>query len=264
MFERPTDNKFIGIFFLYYIGGQLAEHAIADPAIEKLLKSKETYDVVITETFVNEAFFLFARHFNAQHIVFSPTNPNEWVYYLTGNPQPYAYVSSLTLDLGSQMTFLERAYNAIFCVFADLVIHNYHIPRQDRLVRKYFPDAPYLGDYIAETNRLVLLNSHVSLKDPQPYVPNMIDIGGFHVDSPKPIPVDLKKVLDSAKNGVIYFSMGSNLKGKDLPNHAREAILKAFGERKELILWKWEDPNLPGKPKNVIIQDWFPQSDLLG
>lgn len=74
---------------------------------------------------------------------------------------------------------------------------------------------------------------------------------------------DLQKLLDNAKNGLIYFSMGSNLKSKDLPDEMKESILKVFSELKQTVLWKFEEV-LPNAPKNVHIVNWAPQNSILG
>ncbi|KAG6465171.1 UDP-glycosyltransferase, partial [Manduca sexta] len=46
---------------------------------------------------------------------------------------------------------------------------------------------------------------------------------------------------------------------KDLLN----AFLDAFREIPYDILWKFDGDNLENVPKNVRIQKWFPQRDLL-
>uniref|UniRef100_V5GK87 UDP-glucuronosyltransferase n=2 Tax=Anoplophora glabripennis TaxID=217634 RepID=V5GK87_ANOGL len=91
----------------------------------------------------------------------------------------------------------------------------------------------------------------------------MVQIGGFHIRPPKTLPGDLQKFLDDAKEGVIYFSLGSNLRSKNLPPQKRDAFLTAFSKLKQRVLWKWEDEDLPGKPPNVKIAKWFPQQDIL-
>ncbi|KAJ8954683.1 hypothetical protein NQ318_011375 [Aromia moschata] len=90
-----------------------------------------------------------------------------------------------------------------------------------------------------------------------PLVPSMIEIGGFHVAPPKKLPKDLQDYLDNASEGVIYFSLGSNLKKK------RDMLLRVFSKLKEKVLWKWEDDILPGQPPNVKLGKWFPQQDIL-
>lgn len=69
--------------------------------------------------------------------------------------------------------------------------------------------------------------------------------------------------MDNAKHGVIYFSMGSNLKSKDIPKVIKENLLKVFGELKQTVLWKFEE-DLPNTPKNVHILNWAPQQSILG
>lgn len=73
----------------------------------------------------------------------------------------------------------------------------------------------------------------------------------------------MKLFIESAKHGVVYFSLGSNLKSSQLPLETREFLLKTFSTLKQKVMWKWEDENLPGKPDNVLISKWFPQDDIL-
>ena len=68
--------------------------------------------------------------------------------------------------------------------------------------------------------------------------------------------------MDSAKDGVIFFSMGSNLKSKDLPDELKASLLKMFGSLKQTVLWKFEEV-LPNMPKNVHILTWAPQQEIL-
>lgn len=69
--------------------------------------------------------------------------------------------------------------------------------------------------------------------------------------------------METAKNGVIYFSMGSNLKSKDWPEEIKQGLLKMFGALKQTVLWKFEE-DLPNVPKNVHILKWAPQPSILG
>jgi len=75
---------------------------------------------------------------------------------------------------------------------------------------------------------------------------------------------DLQTFLDSASDGVIYFSMGSVLQSSDLPDYKRDAFLEAFSELKQRVLWKWETDALPAAPGNLRVGKWFPQADILG
>lgn len=137
---------------------------------------------------------------------------------------------------------------------------------------------------MAEKLSVILLNSHPSFTDPVPSVQQMIDIGGYHVEKPKPLPKvlllsfrlavrsfknqqslqDLQKFMDDAKEGVVLFSLGSNLKSSQLPPEKRDAILKVLSKLKQKVLWKWETDVLPGQPPNVKLSKWLPQNDIMG
>lgn len=72
--------------------------------------------------------------------------------------------------------------------------------------------------------------------------------------------------MTSAKRGVIYFSMGSIVKGASIPNEQSLAMLRAFGRLEGYkVLWKWEDelPAAEIRPDNVMFVSWMPQFDVL-
>jgi glucuronosyltransferase len=68
----------------------------------------------------------------------------------------------------------------------------------------------------------------------------------------------------SGKDGFIYFSMGSVLKGSKMPESHRLALLKAFSRIRQKVLWKWETETMPDLPPNVKLVKWAPQQDILG
>ncbi|KAK9736966.1 UDP-glucoronosyl and UDP-glucosyl transferase [Popillia japonica] len=137
----------------------------------------------------------------------------------------------------------------------------YTYPKQNAIIKKYFPDAPHINDIIYNTS-LILFNSDNSFNQPIPTTPNSVEIGGFHVRPPKKLPEELQKILDNAKHGVVYFSLGSVMKSSLIPVEKRQEIIRALSKLKETVLWKFEE-GLSNLPPNVIIKSWFPQSDLL-
>jgi glucuronosyltransferase len=74
---------------------------------------------------------------------------------------------------------------------------------------------------------------------------------------------DLQKLLDNAKNGVIVFSLGTNVRSDKLDKNIQKALLEAFSKISETVIWKFES-ELENLPKNVIVRKWLPQNDILG
>ncbi|CAH1984651.1 unnamed protein product [Acanthoscelides obtectus] len=251
-----------GFMNIYKMVLQLTEDTLSYPEVQNLIKSGEKFDVVIVSQFMNEAHYMLAPHFNAHLIGLSTIGSSNWNNYLVGNPSLPSVDREMMLSHPRRMNFFQRSLNTLVSVINYLARTFYLLPNHAELTKKYISDKIDFEKELYNVS-LVLLNSHPSVSDPKPHVPNMVEIGGFHIKEPKPLPEDLKKLLDGAKHGVIYFSMGSNIKSKDLPVEKRNVILKAFGKRKETILWKFEEDSLPGKPKNVIIRKWFPQQDIL-
>jgi len=69
--------------------------------------------------------------------------------------------------------------------------------------------------------------------------------------------------MDGAKEGVIYFSMGSFIQGSEFPKEKLDALLDAFSVLKQKVIFKWEEESMPGKPSNVKIGKWLPQQSIL-
>lgn len=91
----------------------------------------------------------------------------------------------------------------------------------------------------------------------------MIPVGGLHIEEPKELPKDIKKFLDGAKDGAVYFSLGTNIVGKDVTEEKINAIVKAFARLPQRVLWKFDNVNLKVS-ENVKIANWLPQNDVLG
>ncbi|XP_047994958.1 UDP-glucosyltransferase 2-like [Leguminivora glycinivorella] len=108
---------------------------------------------------------------------------------------------------------------------------------------------------------LMLGNSHaatgLAIKLPQSYVP----VAGFHIQE-EPLPHNLLKIMDDAHDGVIYFSMGSLLKSRRMPDTLKQGLLAMFGSLRQTVIWKLEETP-ENVPKNVHIFSFVPQQSVL-
>lgn len=76
---------------------------------------------------------------------------------------------------------------------------------------------------------------------------------------------DLKAFIDSAKKGVVIFSLGTNFRSDFLPPAKQQLFLDVFSELPDYhFVWKFES-NIPSAdlPKNVLIRPWLPVSNIL-
>lgn len=251
---------------IYELGAFITNYTFHNEAVKKFIESPfERFDLVIINAFVNEALLGFGYHYGAPIIAFSPVAALTWSSNLVGAPIPLSYVPHPFLNFSDQMGFLQRLTNIVFNVF-DNCLHSYWFSIHNDMYEQHFPGKKKTPLYsLRQEVSLVFLNSHFTLNYPRPSVPNMIEIGGIQLNSvdSEPLPASIRNFLDSAKNGVIYFSMGTNIKSTQLPLNVQNALLNTFSKLKQKILWKWESQHLPEKPDNVFISDWFPQEDIL-
>ncbi|KAJ8930793.1 hypothetical protein NQ314_016370, partial [Rhamnusium bicolor] len=74
---------------------------------------------------------------------------------------------------------------------------------------------------------------------------------------------DLQEYLDSAANGVIYFSLGTNVNSGMVPPDMRKVMIDTFKELPYKVLWKFDITIISDLPENVKIVEWLPQQDIL-
>lgn len=202
-------------------------------------------------------------HFDCVAISYTTFGAVKWIDDITSNQSPNSYVSNPFLRYTDKMTFPERLVNSFVNVFESIFYEFYYKPMHRNLYSKHFPNAKRTFDEVYKSSAIHFINSHVSSASARPYLPNMIEIGGIHVESAKSLPSDIQQFLDSCDEGVIVFSMGSNIQAIDWPLDKREVFVKVFGKLKQKVLWKYENDTLPGKSDNVMISKWLPQRDVI-
>lgn len=256
-----NSSMLVGIRKMLHFDG-MSRLTLEHPSVKDLLKSNASFDAVVIDPMLAEALFGFSYFYKAPTIVLNTQGTMFTVNKMVGNSNPFAYVPSSFMSATDEMTFFQRTLNLLLTSFMSVLHELFMLPLQERVLRDRFPDAPPLTDLFYNVS-LILLNAHFSVMEtPRPYMPNMIPIAGYHIQ-PQKLPKDLKQYLDEAKEGVVFFSLGSNFKTTDLPKDRVDAILRTFERFPLKFLWKFEDESLE-VPKNVKISKWLPQRGVLG
>ncbi|XP_045503974.1 UDP-glucosyltransferase 2-like [Colias croceus] len=250
---------------------EIGKGTIENPRFQNLLKdTSQTFDVIILEWLYNDLYAGLSAVYNCPYIWYSSLEPHWMVLRLIDELTNPAYVSDSASSHAPPYTFQERT-EELFNQMYGMFVQSYYI---EPLENKYYDT--YLVPHVRSRNRpvpsltdlkynasLMLSNSHASLGEATRLPQNFKPIGGHHIETDvKPLPENLKQLMDNAEHGVIYFSMGSNLRSEDLPEELTSKILKIFGELKQTVLWKFER-DLPNRPKNVHIVNWAPQQSIL-
>jgi glucuronosyltransferase len=161
------------------------------PEVQKLIHSKHHhFDAIIVEAFSNECFMGFAHKFNAAIIQICPFGGTHWMGEWVGNPNPYSYIPDIYLHYSHHMNFLERLVNTLYGVYWRIGQEFYSIPKQEAVMKQFFnftESVPSLAELLRKTS-LLLVNNHFSLNYPKPLMPNIIEVGGIHLQPPTKLP----------------------------------------------------------------------------
>lgn len=255
------------IFFKFLKWGMDVNNAtLTHPEVQKLLKSKKKFDVMLYEMFINDALLGFAHHFNVPVIGMSTVGLSMFVAYYTGSSIPNSFVPNLMLGLPEEMNFKERLINTVGNLYVDVMFKNLFLPANNQMYNDHFPEPkPKLEELRKTKVSMVLANSHISLNGPKPFMSNVVEVGGIHIDTKvKPLPEDLETFLNTAKNGVVYFCMGSNISPNAMLPEKRNAILRGLSSIKEKVIWKWDHDSAKDVDQTKFYTSkWLPQNDIL-
>ncbi|KAF5304918.1 hypothetical protein FQR65_LT00802 [Abscondita terminalis] len=229
---------------------------------QTLINSGLQYDLAIAAYFGNDPVLAFAQRLAKHTIVFCTKGSHYDITKLTKVPAPSSYVPNLFPPLPDEMNLIQRIQNflaSVFYVAFTSVVLNH---RQRSIIDRYLPNSPTI-DQIHEHISLVLLNTHYSLETPRPYIPQMIQVAGLHLEDSAELTENLKTFMEEATEGAILFSLGSNVRSAELSEKTIQGIIKCFSKLPYKVLWKFDKYDNLNLPKNVIISKWLPQRDLL-
>ncbi|XP_065219028.1 UDP-glycosyltransferase UGT5-like isoform X31 [Planococcus citri] len=227
------------------------------------MNSNQKFDVMVTETFVSRLFYALPYKFKVPMITLSSSVMMPWASYDIANPITPSYIPCHFSPHGDKMNFFQKLENVYSLVVYALAFEIFFYRKDEELKKKYFgEDVPSLRD-IAKNISLTMSHTHFTYNRPRPLIPQVIEIGGLFIKESKPIPQNIEKFINESKHGVVYFCMGSLLRGETFPPEKREAFLYAFSKIPQRVLWKWEGDVLPGKSDNIMISKWMPQRDIL-
>ncbi|CAH0559936.1 unnamed protein product [Brassicogethes aeneus] len=243
----------------------LSHVQLSHPIFQEIIKnqSKHHYDLFLVE-YLWPSMYPFKDIFNCPMVGILSLPMVSSSYSYMGMPHHPVLDPDMILPFATDLSFQERigsvAFNLVFKLAGAIQL----APKINALNRKYFGEhvRPYRD--IAKEVSLVIVNSNMVNANIKPLIPQVIEISGIHIKPKKPLPKDLKASLDNAQQGVIYFSLGTNMKSNSLPKEKTKLFLDAFAELPYKVIWKFETDDISDLPKNVEVWKWLPQQDLLG
>ncbi|XP_026332064.1 UDP-glucuronosyltransferase 2B1-like [Hyposmocoma kahamanoa] len=256
---------------LYEMVVNLGNATFTNENVQKIIMDpSQKFDAVIVEWLFWEVGCGLSAVFDCPYIWFSTVEPHWMVTKLIDERLHPAYNADVLTGNTPPFNFKQRVQELFNQIFLSFYLDYFVVPVEEKTYQVFFGPAvairgrslpPYHD--VRFNASLMLGNSHVSLGQATRLPQNYKPIAGYHIDpNVKPLPEDLKNIFDKDENGVIYFSMGSNLKSKDFPEKLKNDLLKMFGALKYTVIWKFEEVLLD-LPRNVHIVTWAPQPSIL-
>lgn len=262
LFETNSVNLLYDIYFLYAELSNL-EKVLETKTVDQLISSNEKFDLVVTEYFNSEVLFGFAHRFNAPYIGMVSCTMLPWTSFNFASPSNPSYVPIVFVPYTAHMSFTQRLINTYKQIIAVLSYRYYFVPKTNAMIKKLFGETTPSADDLVKNASLLFVNTHFSFHESKPLSKKVVEIGGIHIKPPKKLPQDIQEFIDSSKHGVIYFCLGSMLRGSSLKNETWKAFRDVFAKLTQGVLWKWEEDTMTDKPDNVKLLKWAPQQDIL-
>ncbi|XP_046745423.1 UDP-glucosyltransferase 2-like [Diprion similis] len=234
------------------------------PQLQDVLNTDKKYDLMITEIMGTNCYLAVAHKLKLPVVGLVTNVMYSWVYPpVFGDTHPSFIPSQLT-KFTNEMNFFERVQNLIIHLYSQYLFFYYDRTVSDPLARKYVEGVPPLND-IYNNISLVITNSHFSIHGVHPGNPAVVEAAGLHIDESQILSEELDSYLNSSKDGVIYFSMGTMVRSDTFSPEKLHAIYESFSELPNYkVLWKGNLDSLPKPlPYNVKVVSWAPQYAVL-
>lgn len=191
--DTPLENVgnadvMMSVNMLASLAVEICEKILSFPSVQKLIRSEENFDLIITELFNTDCMLGFVHRFKAPFIAIGTSVMMPWGNERFGNPDNPSYIPHHFLPHSDRMSFGARLVNTVYQTGVQWAYHFFMDMPSQKIARRYFGDTlPSLAD-IARNTSLLLLNTHFSMNQPRPFVPQIVEVGGLHLSSPKPLP----------------------------------------------------------------------------
>ncbi|KAI4466755.1 UDP-glucosyltransferase [Holotrichia oblita] len=251
-------------------------------AFTKLLEyPRNHFDLIIIDITCRHYFYPLIEYFGNPPVVsVAPIGLLPYILDIMGD-HFYSYYPIYVTPYTDNMSFFQRVYNFILYQ-TDFLYRYYYINLMEAKAKQKFGRNIASFDETMNKIGVLLVNYDPILDFPQPIAPHIIPVGGLHMQRPTELPQvidltadllyiikfnlnfqDLKRILDTAPYGVVYFSFGTNVQPSWLPIETKRVFLEAFRKLKQTVLWKYGADDLTDIPENVVIRKWFPQTNIL-
>ncbi|XP_065161652.1 UDP-glucosyltransferase 2-like [Atheta coriaria] len=253
--------------FNHYFNIELCEFDLNHPAFDALLSYPDDFkfDLILWDHTAGECLYPVIERFGNPPLVgLSPYGLTNSIEALYGG-HVYPYIGQIIMPFTIATTLWQRLFNTIYINYSNYKRISYLKPVSVEVSQTKFPNWN-IEKFEEVENRfsLCFVNWNVALNHAQPMNPNIIPVGGVQIKEKELLPKDIQEIFSKPSKGVIYFSLGSNIKSEYLSLELLQSFGDCFAELSDYqVLWKLEPPANLSLPTNVVTVKWAPQTAVL-
>ncbi|KAJ8709227.1 hypothetical protein PYW07_009053 [Mythimna separata] len=268
--ERYTEDitgkdkyKNEGLKHALQVATKIVERQLEIPEVKSFIKNNETFDLLLLEAWIRPTLF-WTYIYDAPVVTISSFGPvfNDYINF-GGPSHPLLYPTSMQHEVWNLNIWQKLV--ALYEYWKMHSMYDLLEKEEDAIAKRLFGDVPPLRQQM-EKIEMFLVNIHPVWEGVRPLPRNVVHLGATHLQDMKIKPnmsEELREYLDSCNYGVVYVSLGTNIRPWMLPEHTHQKLLSAFSKMAFNVLWKWDADINDDQPYNVKIGRWFPQAELL-
>ncbi|KAK9747235.1 UDP-glucoronosyl and UDP-glucosyl transferase [Popillia japonica] len=241
--------------------------AVLNSKVAQYLKNTtKKYDLLITHYFGTNCMLGFGHLFSVPTVavITSPSLP--WISPAIGLPDNPAYIPNIFTSFLPKMSIGERVWNTVAYVLSIISFELFSNKQCNTIAKQFFgPQLPDLDDLLNNIS-LVLVNSHFSINQARPAVPNFVEVAGLHIDENTTLTKHFERSLNTDEEGIIYLSFGSMVMTESFNKEVLRAFFNTFKNLPYKVLWKASPEKFPSDlqpPSNIQFESWMPQMEIL-
>lgn len=180
---KPYDHL-LEFFMLYQWGVEACDATLNSTAIKNVLNQgrREPFDLIIAEQFNTDCMLGVAHKLNAPVIGLSSCNIMPWHFPRIGLPYEPGFFPTTFIGGTDNMSFAGRLSNWFTFVYMNVMYRLFVERDTNALLKRRFGDnIPHLGD-LSKKVSMMFVNQHYSLSGAKHLSPNVIELGGVHIE----------------------------------------------------------------------------------
>lgn len=181
--EKKETNDFGKIFETIYLS---CEKSFDLPQVRFILNEK--FDLVFLQPLFNDCALGIIYRLQVPFVLFTPTYVPPYIVNKIGGYLPPSVTPNILTGFPQGMGFYQRFISFGIDTILGLYMEWFYLPKVEEIYRgKLGQDIPSVTEIMGNAS-IVLSNSHFSLIGPNPYFPDVVEVGGIHSRPAKPIP----------------------------------------------------------------------------